>query len=99
MKIQDWIGREIVSQYGLLCEVLDANEKDNKIIIKCQAHYNGKIWEWESDTVSLVTKQGEMLDPGKGEVFGKIVDGRWNLYSEEQCRIIPKEEVEEEFQR
>lgn len=91
--MKQWVGRRIVSQYGLLCEVLAADGAT----LRCRAFRNGKVWEWGEDTVSLVTRAGELLDHESGEVFGVMDGEHWRLYPEGQCRTIPPEEVEREF--
>lgn len=92
--MKELVGRTIVSQYGLVCEVLEVNGD----MLKCLSRYNGKVWEWLADTVSLVTRDGEILDMQNGEVFGRINDqGHWELYPDEQCRTLSPEDVEREF--
>jgi hypothetical protein len=95
-KQEDWIGKKIVSQYGLVCEVIDSKEVNGKVIITCRSIYNSKVWEWGTDTISLVTKSGEILD-ATGEIFGKITNDDWDLYSDEQCRKVSQEVIDAEF--
>ncbi len=96
-KPEDWKGRTIVSQYGLVCEVLDACQEGNEIKIKCRSLFNERIWNWTTYKISLVTKGGEILD-FNGEIFGKVNGHDFELYSDEECRKITQEEVEKEFQ-
>jgi hypothetical protein len=95
-KPEDWIGKTIVSQYGLVCEVTGAREVDGKIMLCCLARYKSKVWNWTTDTVSLVTKAGEMLD-ANGEIFGKIRGDHWDLYPDEECRVISQGDINMEF--
>ena len=96
-KPEDWIGKTIVSQYGLVCEVTGADEVDGKIMLCCLARYKSKVWNWTTDTVSLVTKAGEMLD-ANGEIFGKLrEDNHWELYDDEECRVISQGDINMEF--
>lgn len=95
--MKQWVGRKIVSQYGLYCEVLGATEAGGVTTLQCRAFHNGKVWEWDADTVSLVTRAGEILDHGSGEVFGFMDGEHWRLYPDDQCRKLAPDEVEREF--
>jgi hypothetical protein len=90
----NWIGRTIVSQYGLVCDVLDVKDGE----LECRARHNARIWHWTADTVFLVTENGEMLEWQTGEIFGKVTGKNWDLYSDEQCRKMTSEEVQKEFE-
>ena len=103
---EDWIGRTVVSQYGLVCEVLDCKDK----MITCRDHYKNHVWEWDLDTVSLVMKNNQILDVESGEIWGYVENNRWELYGDciNQCRLlcnteshstitISPEEIEKEF--
>lgn len=91
--MKKWIGRTIVSQYGIVCEVLDAQGD----MLDCRAFHNGRMWCWCNDTVSLVTREGEILDWKTGEIFGKVDGRNYDLYEDDKCRKITQEEVEKEF--
>lgn len=94
MDNKKWLGRTILSQYGLICEVT----KVDGDLLTCLDDSRDKFWNWTSDTVSLITHNKEILDPENGEVYGKINEqGDWELYPETQVRIISPEEVEREF--
>lgn len=95
-KPEDWIGKTIVSQYGLVCDVMKAEEVDGKILVTCRSFYNDKVWEWHTDTISLVTKAGEMLD-ADGEIYGHVRGDRWDLYEEVKCRKVSQEVIDAEF--
>ncbi len=95
--MRNWIGKTIVSQYGLVCDVTKAEEVDGKIRVTCRSNYNDKVWEWDVDTISLVTKAGEILDVEDGEIYGRVVGDIWHLYGDEKCRKISQEMIDVEF--
>lgn len=96
---QDWIGRTIVSQYGLVCEVLDASEKEGEVILNCRSLHNNRLWNWPCRDVSLVTRDGEILDIDDGEIYGKIVGKDWELYPDDKCKKISPDDIRMEFGR
>ncbi len=85
-----WIGRTIISQYGMVCEVLE----DNGDMVKCRNVRNERLWDLPINKISLVTKDGEILDVESGEIYGSMVGDNWDLYAENQCRLISPQEVE-----
>ena len=93
-KPEDWIGKTIVSQYGLVCSVTAADGEK----LTCLDRYKNKTWEWNADKISLVTRAGELLD-SDGTIYGKMVDGHWRLYADEECRIIEQAAIDDEFVR
>ena len=101
MGSEAWVGRKIVSTYGVVCEVLSASQAGqySQIAVRCSALHNNRLWDWYTDQVSLVTKGGEILDVDSGEVFGKIVNDDWVLYPDDQCRKLSPEELEKEFRK
>lgn len=94
---KNWVGKKIVSQYGLVCKVLDILETDNRQYLKCLSLYNNKVWYWLSGGVSLVTKENKMLDINSREIFGQVVNDRYELYPKDKLYIISEEEVKLEF--
>lgn len=97
-KPEDWINRIILSQYGIVCKVLDATQEGTKILLKCQSFYNDKIWNWDTYKISLITKEGEILDY-EGVIYGKVNKHKWELYPEEKYRKLTPEEIEVELKR
>lgn len=100
--MRDWIGKIIVSQYGLICDVTDAQDVDGVVMLTCQSRYKDKTWVWPEDTVSLVTKTGEIMDfteDGFGLIYGRLdkTGSEWILYEDEDNRRILPEEVIAEF--
>ena len=41
---EEWLGRTVVSQYGLVCEVVAAEMVSDSVSLTCRARYKGKIW-------------------------------------------------------
>jgi len=99
MRVYEWVGRTIISQYGLICKVLDVIQKDDGVLLKCRDIRRDKIWEWDSNAVTLVTHTGELLDLHTGEIYGEIMDGIWKLYPESKCRILSSKEVDGEWEK
>lgn len=99
MTMYDWFGRTIISQYGLICEVLAAELVGGVVMLRCHDPRTHKNWDWEADVVSLVTRVGEVVDPENREVYGRIVGDDWDLYPDNQCRILTPEEMEAEWKR
>jgi hypothetical protein len=99
----NWKNRRIISQYGLICKVIDQKEINGETILTCLADYKEKIWEWSSDTVGLITRNNEILDVISGEIYGKIMlssetqRDKYDLYHESERRILSREEVLKEF--
>ena len=93
---EEWLGRTVVSQYGLVCEVVAAEMVSDSVSLTCRARYKGKIWNWPSGMVSLVTRSHELLD-SNGEVFGKLSGDKYELYDDARCRTISPAEIDAEF--
>jgi hypothetical protein len=96
-----WKGRHIVSQYGIVCTVINARYEQGITILTCRSHYNDRIWEWQDDTVSLISKSGEIVNHLDGDVFGTIEadDWDWRLYENNEGWVMTKEQLENEFCR
>lgn len=98
----NWLNKRIVSQYGLICKVLDQKEENDDIILTCLAEYKDTIWEWSSKTVYLITKNNEILDILSGKVCGKIEKSletkrdKWILYSEDEVKSLSTEQISSE---
>jgi hypothetical protein len=97
MTLNDCIGQRVLSQYGLICIVIAAREKNATISLTCLEEKTKKIWEWWVEDVSLITSGNEILDLDSGEIYGKVEGEDWELYSDEDCRKLTKEEIEQEF--
>lgn len=98
---EDWVGKKIVSQYGLVCKVLAAKVKDRETILMCQDIFKnreGKVWEWDTYKISLVTSTGDFLDLETGEVIGYITpENTYEWYPDENPRMMTAEEIIQEF--
>lgn len=95
MTSSQWIGRRIVSRYGLVADVIAT---PNDTTLTCRAFHNGRIWSWPADECYLVTYRDQILCLANREVIGFMTGNDYQLYPENQRHTLTHEEAQEACQ-